>query len=231
VATEFNGRPQKYTVEEPVVSSFTMAKKEWDDRIGNARVQAYNWRMIAFMMGVITLLAISGLIIQSTKATVAPYIVEIGEEGRVAGVGKVNDVKYTPKQEQIKHFLNELIMKTRSVSADSVVYKQNWLSAYTFLTPKAAAKMGDIMQKENQVARLEKKQTVQVQVKVINPIADNTYEIRWSEEVFDMDGHRTELYNMTGVFSIELATPKNEKEIMNNPLGIYIKDLAWSKEI
>lgn len=231
MANEFNELPQKYAVEKPPVSPFTMAKSEWDERIGNARVQAYNWRLMAFMMGLVALTAISGLIFQSTKASVIPYVVEIGQDGAVAGISRANETKYTPKQVQIKHFLSELIGKTRNVATDPVVYKQNWLSAYSFLTPAASAKMSDVIQKESQVSRFEKKQTVQTQLRVINPMADNTYQIRWTEEVYETDGRRSEVYNMTGLFTIELATPKDEKELLNNPLGIYIKDFAWSKEI
>lgn len=231
MANEFNELPQKYTVDSFPVSPFTKAKDEWDGRIGNARVQAYNWRMIAFMMGLIALVAVIGLIFQSTKSTVVPYVVEIGAEGTVVGVSPANQSNYTPKEIQIKHFLNELVLKMRNVAADPVVYKQNWLSAYSFLTPASAGKMNEMIQKENQVSRLEKKQTVQIQMKVINPMADNTYQIRWTEDVYEADGRRSESYNMTGLFTIEFATPKDEKELLNNPLGIYIKDFAWSKEI
>lgn len=231
MANEFNEPPQKYAVGKPVVSPFTMAKTEWDNRIGNARVQAYNWRMIAFVMGLITLMAVGGIIFMSTKAKVVPYVVEIGQDGGVETVSKVNEVKYIPKLVQVKHFLNEFVLKARNVSTDPVVYKQNWLLVYSFLTQAASGKMNDTIKAENQVGRLGKKQTVQTQVKVINPISDNTYQIRWSEEVFEADGSRSESYNMTGLFTIELGTPKDEKELINNPLGIYIKDFAWSKEL
>lgn len=231
MAKEFNELPQKYAVEKPPISPFTMAKSEWDDRIGNARIQAYNWRRIAFMMGLIAIIAIGGLIFQSTKTTVVPYVIELGTDGNVTTIARATEANYTPKQAQVKHLLSELVLKMRNVATDPVVYKNNWLSAYGFLTPSAAKKMNDVIEKENQMKRLEKKQTVQIQVKSINPISDNTYQIRWAEEVYEADGGRSEVYNMTGLFTIELATPKDEKEIINNPLGIYIKDFAWSKEI
>lgn len=231
MANEFNEIPQKYDVGKPVVSPFTLAKTEWDNRIGNARVQAYNWRMIAFVMGGVALLSVAGLIYLSTRATVVPYVIEVGQDGAVETVAKVNQERYVPKQAQIKHFLNEFILKVRNVSTDPVVYKQNWMAAYRLLTQTASSKMSNAIKEENQVGRLEKRQTVQTQVKVITQMSDKTYQVRWSEEVFEQDGTRTGTYNMTGVFTIEQATPKDEKELINNPLGLYIKDFSWSKEI
>lgn len=231
MANEFNELPQKYTVDSPPISPYTKAKEEWDGRIGNARVQAYNWRMMAFTLGLVSLAAIGGLIFQSTKASVIPYVIEVNQEGTVTAVNRANQTNYTPKEAQIKHFLSELITKMRSVGTDPVVYKQNWLSAYTFLTPAAAGKMNEMIQKENQISRLEKKQTVQTQIKGINSLSNNSYQIRWTEDVYEADGRRSENYLMTSVFTIEFATPKDEKELLNNPLGMYIKDFAWSKEM
>lgn len=35
---------------------------------------------------------------------------------------------------------------------------------------------------------------------------------------------------MVAFVSVKLAQPKTEEQIRNNPFGIYIDDISWSKE-
>jgi type IV secretory pathway TrbF-like protein len=36
---------------------------------------------------------------------------------------------------------------------------------------------------------------------------------------------------MTAIITIDFSRPKNEKDIFINPLGLYIKDFSWAKDI
>ena len=62
-------------------------------------------------------------------------------------------------------------------------------------------------------------------------MSENTYQIRWTEDVFSKEGAKKETYRMTGLISVDFSAPKTEKEIMSNPLGLYVKDFSWSKEL
>ena len=62
-------------------------------------------------------------------------------------------------------------------------------------------------------------------------ISKNSYQVRWNESIFNSQGAPVDDYKMTGIFTITYIEPKTEKEILENPLGIYIKDFSWSKEL
>lgn len=223
-------KKQIYHSDEKIVSPYVAAKAEWDDRIGSSRVQAYNWRLFALISISLNIILSFGMIYQSTKSSVIPYVVKVNSEGIAEAIGPAKQSNYIPQQAEIKYFLAQFVQKIRTVPLDPVVSKQNWISAYGFLGQSAAQKMNDLVKQDNPVNKLGKI-TTQIEINVIVPISKDTYQIRWQEKVFDKSGVPLESYKMTGIFSIFLSTPTTEKELLSNPLGIYIKDLSYNKEL
>ena len=56
------------------ITPYQRAQQAWDDRIGSARVQAKNWRLMA--LGTLTLAFVmtGGLLWQSMRSTITPYV-------------------------------------------------------------------------------------------------------------------------------------------------------------
>lgn len=206
------------------------AEKKWDTLVGRTVSQNYNLRLIIVgLIGIVILLSI-GLIIQSTKATVTPYIIEVDSStGMARNVGKVEEGAYQPKEAEIRYFLTEFIKNTRGISLDPVVFKEHWQTAYYFLSKGAAAKMNAMMQEENPAQWLGQK-TVQANVLVVVPMGKDSYQVRWTEEEFLMGSGKKTTIPMSGVFTVTTAPVKDEKTLKYNPLGIYLTDFSWSKE-
>lgn len=219
-----------YKPENPPLNPYLRAKAEWDQRIGSARVQAYNWRIAALGAMLLSLVLALGLIYQSSKSTVMPYVVKVDSAGMVESVGMAKQSNYTPQDKEIKYFISQFIQKIRSLPLDVVVAKQNWMTAYQFLKPAAAQKINELLRKEDLKAKLGTGETIQVTIKVITKKSGDSYEARWKEEVFK-NGVLRETRNMTGFFTVEITPPTSEKEVLTNPLGIYYKDLFYSQEL
>ena len=66
-----------YKPDSEPVTPYQKAEKEWDDRIGNARVQAANWRLFALSAMALALLTGSALVYMATRSSVTPYVVQI----------------------------------------------------------------------------------------------------------------------------------------------------------
>jgi type IV secretion system protein VirB5 len=212
------------------VDPYHRAKQEWDERIGSARVQAKNWRICALGSLVLCFILTIGLIYQSSKSTVTPYVVQVTKDGVVQAIGPAQNMNYVPQEKEIKYFLSQLVQNTRTLPLDPVVAKRNWLSSYEYLRPSAALKMNQYMEEDKLSERLGT-ETTQIEVNVVVPLSKESYQIRWKETVYDSDGNLKESYNMTGLFTIEFYPPKSEKELLVNPIGLYIKDFSWSREL
>ena len=99
----------------------------WDERIGSARVQARNWRLIAFGNLFLASGLAAGLVWQSAQGTVVPWVVQVDKLGEAHVVAPAI-ADYKPADPQIAWHLARFIEQVRSVSADPVIVRQNWLA-------------------------------------------------------------------------------------------------------
>ena len=82
-------RPQvRYADTPQPATPYQSAAQVWDERIGSARVQAKNWRFMAFGCLVLALLMAGGLVWRSAQSIVTPYVVEVDNTGQVRAVGE-----------------------------------------------------------------------------------------------------------------------------------------------
>jgi type IV secretion system protein TrbF len=230
VSKELSQSTQSYKPEGLPVSPYQKAKDIWDNRIGTARLQAYNWRLAFFGALGLCFLLVIGIIYQSTKSTVTPYIVEVGPGGEVLSTTKASQVNRSPNEPEIKYFLAKWIKDVRALPQDVVVKKQSWISAYACMRQKAAIKMNDIVRKDDPMAKVGE-ETISITPAAIVKMSEKTYQVRWTEDVYSKEGAPKQSYRMTGLISIDFSQPTTEKEIMTNPIGLYITDFSWSKEI
>ena len=65
---------------------YQRAGQAWDDRIGSARVQASSWRLACFGALLMSTGLAAGLVWQSARGTVVPWVVQIDKLGQAQTV-------------------------------------------------------------------------------------------------------------------------------------------------
>src|SRR5689334_25427959 len=81
-------RAQLRYSETPVpITPYQAAAQAWDERIGSARVQARNWRFMAFGCLSLALLTSGALVWRAGQSLVTPYVIEVDHAGAVRNVG------------------------------------------------------------------------------------------------------------------------------------------------
>ena len=205
---------------------YNRAKKEWDDRIGSSRVQAKSWRFVAVFALLLSLLLVIllGFCLTLHKNTV--YVAQVTKAGQVVNVAPL-ELSYQPSQAQEEYFVSHFIQISREIPLDPVVAKKNWMNAYAFLTRRAAAEFNRYMTAENPL-KLLGKETVTVKITDINPLSPNSYQVNWTETTIDTVGKQTQTQNYSGVFTTVVKQPTTQKQILENPLGIYIANFDVS---
>ncbi len=222
-------RPQvRYADTPQPATPYQSAAQVWDDRIGSARVQAKNWRLMAFGCLVLALLMAGGLVWRSAQSIVTPYVIEVDQAGQVRTVGEAA-TPYRPADAQIAHHLASFVTRVRSLSIDPVVVRQNWLDAYDYTTDKGAAVLNDYARTHDPFVRIGK-ESVTVQITSVVRASDTSFNVRWTERRY-VNGAAAGLERWTAVVSIVLQTPRTEERLRRNPLGIYVNGLAWSREL
>jgi len=210
------------------VTPYQAAAQVWDQRIGSARVQAKNWRLMAFGCLSLALLMAGGLVWRSAQSIVTPYVVEVDNAGQVRAVGEAA-TPYKPSDAQIAHHLARFITDVRSLSIDPIVVRQNWLEAYEYTTDRGAATLNDHARSNDPFSRIGQS-SVAVQINSVVRASDSSFQVRWTERRY-VNGEAAGLERWTAVLAIVLQAPRTEERLRRNPLGIYVNGLSWSREL
>ena len=195
--------------------------------MGTAVLSARAWRMIAF--GSLALAAILGasLTAVALQKRTFVHVVEVAPDGQVMNV-RAADGRWSPNNAQVAYHLGHFIRLVRSLPTDGVVLRENWLQAYRFLTPQAAAQLTEIARQDDPFLSLGRVGRT-VHIRSIIARSNNAWEVSWVERAANATGAADpELY--TGVFTVTTRSPRNADEIANNPLGLLISDFSWSRE-
>ncbi|WP_228898193.1 conjugal transfer protein TrbF [Acidovorax sp. Leaf73] len=222
-------RPRvRYSETPEPITPYQAAGQVWDERIGSARVQAKNWRLMAFGSLSLALLMAGGLVWRSAQSIVTPYVIEVDQAGQVRAVGEAA-TPYKPADAQIAFHLARFIGGVRSLSIDPIVVRQSWLEAYDYATDKGAAVLNEYARSNDPFSRIGQ-QSVAVQVNSVVRASDSSFQVRWTERRY-VNGEAAGLDRWTAVLSIVLQTPRTEERLRKNPLGIYVNGLSWSREL
>jgi type IV secretion system protein TrbF len=218
----------RYGMTPEAVTPYQRAAQVWDDRIGSARVQARNWRLACF--GALTLagLLAGGLIWQSARGLIVPWVVEVDRLGEPRAVSPAES-GYTPSDPQIAFHLARFIENVRSVPADPVVLRQDWLRAYDFATDKGALALNDYARTNDPFALVGKVQ-VAVEVSSVVRASPDSFRVAWTEKRFQ-DGALAETSRWSAILTTTLQPPRTPEGVRRNPLGIFVTALNWSKEL
>lgn len=200
----------------------------WDERIGSARVQARNWRLMAFGGLVLATGLSAALVWQSLQSRIVPYIVEVDRLGEARAVAPAAR-EHRPTDPQIAWHLARFVVNVRSVSLDPVLMRGNWLSAYDFATPRAALFLGEYARSAQPFAQLGER-TVSVQVTSVVRASDASFQVKWTESAYER-GSLASTSRWTAILSVIMRSPRSAETLRRNPLGLYVDAIDWSREL
>lgn len=215
------------TTPEPA-TPYQRAGQLWDERIGSARVQARNWRLMAFGCLVLSAGLSGGLLWQSLQSRVTPYVVEVDRFGEARAVAPVAQT-YHPKDAQIAWHLSRFITQIRSVSTDPVLVRQNWLAAYDFVADRAALFLNEYARQQDPFAQIGTR-SVSVQVTSVVRASDASFQVKWDERVFER-GALASTSRWTAILTVSVRTPHTGEQLRKNPLGLFVTAIDWSREL
>jgi type IV secretion system protein VirB5 len=207
---------------------FQKAEQVWDERIGSARVQARNWRILAFGNVLLAGGLAAGIVWQAMRGTVTPWVVEIDKLGRTQAVSPaITD--YRPTDPQIAWHLARFIENVRSIPADPVIVRQDWLSAYDFVTNKGAVALNDYARVNDPFAKIGRVQ-VSVEISSVIRASNDSFRVAWIERRYE-DGSLAATDRWTAILTIVLDPPHDADRLRKNPLGVFVNAVNWSKEL
>ncbi|MHC5653674.1 conjugal transfer protein TrbF [Stappia sp. ICDLI1TA098] len=207
---------------------YQKAAQAWDERIGSARVQAKNWRIMAFGSLILSAGCASALVWQSARGTVVPWVVQVDNLGQAQTVAPAN-ADYRPTDPQIAFHLGRFIEQVRAIPADAIIVRQNWLRAYEWTTDRGAAALNDYARANDPFAKVGRQQ-VAVEVSSVIRASPNSFRVAWTERHFE-NGQLSSTERWTAILTIVIQPPRDAERLRANPLGIYVNAISWSREM
>ena len=224
----FKRSVQRYGQTPEPSTPYQRAGQLWDERIGTARVQARNWRLMAFGGLALSTAMSAALIWQSLQSRVVPYVVEVDRLGEARAVSEAEQ-SYRATDPQIAWHLAKFVESVRSVSLDPVLMRRDWLSAYDFATRRGAQFLGDYARTANPFADLGAR-TVSGQVTSVVRASDTSFQVKWTETAFER-GVQSSITHWTGILTVVTRVPTSAETLRKNPLGLYVDAIDWSREL
>jgi len=207
---------------------YQKAAQVWDERIGSARVQAKNWRYMAFGSLFLSAGFAAALVIQSARGTVVPWVVQVDNLGQAQSIAPAT-ADYRPTDPQIAWHLARFIEQVRSIPADPVIVRQNWLRAYEWTTDRGAGALNDYARANDPFTKVGKQQ-IAVEVSSVIRASADSFRVAWTERRYE-DGKLATTERWTAILTIALQPPRDAERLKANPLGIYVNAINWSREL
>lgn len=207
---------------------YQKAAQVWDERIGSARVQARNWRYMAFGSLALSAGFAAALVWQSAQGTIVPWVVQVDNLGQAQTVAPAT-LDYRPTDPQIAWHLGRFIEQVRAIPADAIIVRQNWLRAYEWTTDRGAAALNNYARANDPFTRVGRQQ-VAVEVSSVIRASPDSFRVAWTERQYE-NGQLSTTERWTAILTIVIQTPRDAERLRANPLGIYVNAINWSREM
>jgi len=212
-------------------SPYLAARREWNERYGSYIAQANNWRLMALGMMGIALVAVTGLVVVSGQHKVVPYIVETNVHSEPMNVRRA-DVAAKPNENQIRAALRQWLIGARTVYVDRRAQQSIVDATYAMTLPDSPAfQQLAVYHRDNNPYLRPERETVEIKVNAVVPVSGESWQIEWTEIVQQRSGQELSNRQWQGTFTVTISAPTDDRQIMVNPLGIYVRQFAWTTRL
>jgi type IV secretion system protein TrbF len=215
-----------------IPNPYLNGRRAWNDHVGHVISQRNVAYMVASFCGLIAIMAVGGLIHAAMEPKFTPYAVEVDRLGNSAAVGPSVRVEL-PNPRTTRSGIAKWIESARLVTVDGSLQRRAVFAVYGNLAEgdPARAKMDEWYQQSDPRERA-KTELIWPEIDSVLPLSENSWQVEWTEIVRDRNGNQKNRSNwraVVTVYSVEPTNATTEEEIRRNPIGLYVKDFAWSR--
>ncbi len=219
------GKPKtpSYAADGPLENPYLEGQREWDERMGTHIVYAENWRRFAFGCLGALILTLVGFVYYANKATVIPYIVEVGPEGEVKLVGQVTSQEWSIDMSAKQLVLTEFLKSIRELSLDENVYLERIEFTQGHTTSAGKLLLNEYYEQAQRNALFGKERRV-ITIKLITPFKNSVdnFRVEWKEERYTKDNQLLDTTSYAAEIHTLTRRPETKDEVTINPLGVYV---------
>lgn len=212
------------------------ARRVWNAHEGDILASRTMWQVVGITSLLIALCAVGGVIHIGQQSKFVPYVIEVDKLGQTAAVARAD--RAAPVDSRVLHAtVAAWIVDARLVTPDITVQRAAIFRLYALMSPSdpGTPKMNEWLSNEsNNPFKRAAKETVHVEITSVLPQSAETWQVDWIEETRDRQGGLKGKVRMRALLNVYVAPPDaktDETQIRRNPLGIFVRDFSWSKQV
>lgn len=201
------------------------ARREWDERMGDALARARNWRYAAFGALAIAALAVAGVDYIGAQSKIKPYVVVLDKMGNPLAMAQPATGGAIPQRITAAQIGN-WIWDARTVLSDPTAQKTLIRRVYAMTGADAAAYLNDYFRKHPPFGGF----VVDVTVRSVLPIGASTWQVTWNEQrTVNGQAQPLQHWSATLTTGVDPKLAEQPQVLLTNPLGLYIKHISWTQ--
>ena len=217
---------------------YLSARRTWNDHVGSVVSSRQTWQLLGVLSLLIALAGIGGVIHIGSQSKFVPYVVEVDKLGQPVAVAPAQQAA-AADQRVMRASVASFISDARLVTPDIALQRKAIYRLYSMLSANdaATAKTNEWMNGTDESSPMKRatKETVSTEIISALPQTADTWQVDWTETVRDRQGvlkaPPVRMRALITVYTIAATPQTTVEQLLNNPLGIYVRDYSWSKQL
>ena len=212
-----------------IATPYLNARREWDERYGDALSRAHSWRIVALSAIGVAALAVVSVGYIGAQSKIQPFVVAIDAMGSPVAIAKPTGGSAVSQRIIISQIAN-WIWNARTRLSDPAAQKVLIDNVYALSSADTGRYLNDYYKDHSPFG--SDGAVTRVNVTSVLPISVNTYQITWVESN-TQPGKTTTTQNWKANLTVGIDQKLAEKPqvAIANPLGIFIQSLTWTQVI
>jgi type IV secretory pathway TrbF-like protein len=217
---------------------YLAARRTWNDQSAANVANRQMWQLLGILALMIALAGVGGMIYIGSQSKFVPYVVEVDKLGQAVAVAPAQRAGVADPR-VVHATVASFVSDIRMVSPDIALQRKAVYRVYSMLSANdpSTAKANDWLNgsADSSPFKRAENETVSIEIASVIPQTPDTWQVDWIETTRDRQGVvKGQPFRMRALVTVYTvaATPKTtEEQVRNNPLGIYVRDFSWSKQV
>jgi len=216
---------------------FFNARRFLNDREKMFLSSRFGWMVMGILSLIIAMGAVAGSLYIAQQSKFVPYVVQVDKLGQAVAVSRADRAGKVDSR-VVHATLASWITDARMVTPDVALQREAIFRVYAHLNTNDAAtmKMNSWLNGTPESTPFQRAAKVTVTTEIISCIAQTaeTWQVDWVEIIHDRQGSligRDRMRALVTVYAVPPTADTSEDQIRKNPLGIYVRDFNWAKQM
>lgn len=203
-----------------------LARRAWDNRLGNLVSHAQGWQATCAALGLVLLASLAGNVYLATRATVVPHLVAVDSLGEVSYRGAAQQAEGLPESVQ-RERVEEWLRLSREITSDLEAQRARIVELYTMLTPSGEKQVTEHLTKTQPLKR-SREETVTIEIVSALRQSGESWQVDWRETTTDLATRKVKpARRWRARVRLVYRAPTNREQENRNGYGYFVDDFSW----